>query len=78
VHDVIFDELCRGKIRPESREIYLRIVADLFAAGAQAAILGCTEIGLLIRQADTPVPLYDTTAIHAAAAVDWAVSEGEE
>ncbi len=77
VHDIIFNELCRGVIRPESRKMYLRIVADLGAAGAQAVILGCTEIGLLIRQADTPVPLYDTTAIHAAAAVAWALTDGE-
>jgi aspartate racemase len=73
VHEIIFRELCRGKIRDESRRTYLSIVADLAAAGAEAVILGCTEIGLLIGQSDTPVPLYDTTAIHASAAVSWAV-----
>jgi aspartate racemase len=74
VHEIIFRELCRGKIRDESRRTYLSIVADLAAAGAEAVILGCTEIGLLIGQSDTPVPLYDTTAIHAAAAVSWAMA----
>ena len=73
VHRVIYEELCRGEIIPESRSSYLDIVASLSGRGAQAVILGCTEIGLLIRQADTEVPLYDTTEIHAAQAVEMAL-----
>lgn len=75
VHRVIYEELCRGEINPASREAYLDIVASLAERGAQAVILGCTEIGLLIRQADTSVPLYDTTGIHAALAVEQALSD---
>jgi aspartate racemase len=75
VHDIIFDELCLGKIRESSRESYCRIAGQLAAAGAEAVILGCTEIGLLIQQADTAVRLVDTTAIHAARAVAWALAE---
>ena len=75
VHQVIYEELCQGKINPLSREAYLDIVAALAERGAQAVILGCTEIGLLIRQADTRVPLYDTTGIHAEQAVEQALGE---
>jgi aspartate racemase len=75
VHDIIYDELCRGKIRGPSRASYRRIVDQLAAAGAEAVILGCTEIGLLIKQADTTVRLVDTTAIHAARAVEWALAD---
>ncbi|MBL3558204.1 MULTISPECIES: aspartate/glutamate racemase family protein [Marinobacter] len=74
VHQVIYEELCQGEINPLSREAYLDIVASLAERGAQAVILGCTEIGLLIRQADTRVPLYDTTEIHAAQAVEQALA----
>lgn len=74
VHRVIYEELCQGQIKPESRNAYLDIVASLSGSGAQAVILGCTEIGLLIRQADTGVPLYDTTEIHAAQAVEQALN----
>lgn len=74
VHRVIYEELCRGEIIPESRTSYLDIVASLSGRGAQAVILGCTEIGLLIRQADTEVPLYDTTEIHATQAVELALN----
>ncbi|MCR8915479.1 aspartate/glutamate racemase family protein [Marinobacter panjinensis] len=74
VHRVIYEELCQGEINPDSRQAYLDIVASLSERGAQAVILGCTEIGLLIRQADTSVPLYDTTEIHAAQAVKQALS----
>ncbi|WP_374354095.1 aspartate/glutamate racemase family protein [Chitinimonas sp.] len=70
VHQVIFDELCLGRIEEDSRRDYLDIVAQLQAAGAQAVILGCTEIGLLLRQSDCALPLFDTTALHAQAAVD--------
>ena len=73
VHEIIYTELCRGKINPESRQEYLRVVGDLSAAGAEAVILGCTEIGMLITQEHTAIPLYDTTAIHAEKAVDWAL-----
>lgn len=75
VHDIIYQELCLGILRPESREAYLNIVNELAQAGAEAVILGCTEIGLLINQADTEVPLYDTTALHAAKAVEWALAD---
>ena len=73
IHDIIFDELCRGKLLGSSRKHYLRIVDQLAAAGAEAVILGCTEIGMLIKQEDTTVRLYDTTAIHAAKAVSYAL-----
>lgn len=68
VHKVIYEELCLGRIRDESREAYRRIIAELAARGAQGVILGCTEIGLLIGPADVDVPLFDTTALHARAA----------
>ncbi|NHI01658.1 aspartate/glutamate racemase family protein [Oceanimonas sp. MB9] len=73
VHDIIYGELCLGEIKDESRQAYLRIVNELRQAGAEAVILGCTEIGLLIGQEHTEVPLYDTTVIHAAKAVEWAL-----
>jgi len=73
VHRVIYDELCLGVIREESRERYRRIVADLVRNGANGIIFGCTEIGLLLSAADAPVPVFDTMAIHAAAAVDFAL-----
>jgi aspartate racemase len=74
VHRIIYDELCLGDVRPESREAYRRIMRDLVARGAQAIILGCTEISLLIGAADADVPLFDTTALHAEAAVDAAIA----
>jgi len=72
VHRVIYQELCLGNIRDDSKAEYLRIINDLASRGAQAVILGCTEIGLLVGQGDTGVPLLDTTAIHARKAVDLA------
>ena len=75
VHDVIYTELCLGVIKDDSRARYLDIVARLADNGAQAIILGCTEIALLIRQSDTQVPLYDTTAIHANEAIAMALAE---
>lgn len=72
VHKVIFQELCLGKIEKRSRIQYLRIIEELANRGAEAVILGCTEIGLLINQTDTKVPLFDTTTIHAAKAVELA------
>lgn len=65
VNRVIYNELCLGKILPESKQDYLRIIDKLAARGAEGVILGCTEIGLLIRQADTALPVFDTTQIHA-------------
>lgn len=71
VHRVIYEELCRGRIEPASRQAYVDTIAALRDAGAEAVILGCTEIGLLITPADSPLPVFDTTTLHAAAAVDW-------
>lgn len=75
VHRVIFEELCLGQIRTESRSAYLEIISALSERGAQGVILGCTEIGLLISAADTPVPLYDTTQIHAEQAIKRALAD---
>lgn len=74
VHRVIYEELCLGKISSESRALYLRIIGDMAADGAEAIVLGCTEIGLLVGPGDTDVPLFDTTALHAMTAVDLALS----
>jgi len=73
VHDVIYQELCLGKIRKESKAEYLRIINSLSKKGADAVILGCTEIGMLVSQKDTKVKLLDTTAIHAKSAVEYAI-----
>jgi aspartate racemase len=75
VHRVIYDELVLGEIRQTSKERYLEIVERLVKEGAQGVILGCTEIGLLIHDGDCRVPLFDTTRIHAEAAVEYALSE---
>ncbi len=74
VHRIIYDELCLGDIRESSQAEYLAIIADLAQAGAQAVILGCTEIALLVGACQAAVPLYDTTAIHAEAAVTLALA----
>lgn len=74
IHRVIYNELVLGIIRDESRQAYRRIIGKLTAEGAEGVILGCTEIGLLIRPEDSPVPLFDTTVVHARAAVDLALS----
>ncbi|MDS1141358.1 aspartate/glutamate racemase family protein [Pusillimonas sp. SM2304] len=74
VHDIIYQELCLGQLREPSKAHYLRIIDALAKQGAQAVILGCTEIGLLVKQADTQVMLFDTTVIHARKAVQWALS----
>jgi len=71
VHRIIYDELCKGQILDSSRQYYRQVITDLAAQGAEGVILGCTEIGLLIKQTDSPIPVFDTTAIHAAAAVDF-------
>ncbi|WP_042264829.1 aspartate/glutamate racemase family protein [Paraburkholderia heleia] len=73
VHRIIYDELCHGKVDAQSRRVYQRVIEDLAARGAQAVILGCTEITLLIGQSDSTLPVFDTTALHAQAAVDWAI-----
>ncbi|MDD9959720.1 MAG: aspartate/glutamate racemase family protein [Gammaproteobacteria bacterium] len=75
VHKVIYEELCLGKINEGSRTAYLEIIQQLHQRGAQAVILGCTEIALLVSQQDTNIPLYDTTAIHAAQAVRFALAQ---
>ncbi|MEO8652800.1 MAG: aspartate/glutamate racemase family protein [Ramlibacter sp.] len=74
VHRIIYEELCLGVAKDESRSAYRRIMAGLAAQGAQAIILGCTEISLLVSQQDSEVPLFDTTAIHARAAAEEALA----
>lgn len=73
IHRVIYDELVLGDIKPESKKQYINIIEKMAASGVEGIILGCTEIGLLVKQEDSPVPLFDTTRIHAQAAVDFAV-----
>ncbi|MFB6622250.1 aspartate/glutamate racemase family protein [Streptomyces sp. NPDC056374] len=73
VHHVIYDELCRGIVREESRAAYQKVITDLVAAGAEGIILGCTEIELLIGPEDSPVPIFPTARLHAKAAVDAAL-----
>ncbi|MBQ9563342.1 MAG: aspartate/glutamate racemase family protein [Lachnospiraceae bacterium] len=75
VNRVIYEELCLGILREESREEYRRVIRELAARGAQGVILGCTEIGLLVGPQDSPVPVYDTTLIHAQAAALLACGE---
>ncbi len=74
VHRVIYDELVVGEIRQDSKERYLNIIQQLVDGGAEGIILGCTEIGLLVHQGDCRVPLFDTTRIHAVAAVEYALA----
>jgi aspartate racemase len=73
VHDVIYEELCRGVIDDGSREQYRRIMRELAARGAQGILLGCTEIDLLVGPEDADVPLFDTTRLHAVRAVELAL-----
>lgn len=75
VNAVIYNELCIGQFLPASKAAYLRVIDDLIARGAQGIILGCTEIGLLIKPQDVRVPVFDTTVLHAHAAVTAAVGE---
>ena len=75
VHDIIYGELCLGEVRPASRDAYGRVMANLVARGAEAIILGCTEITLLVGPGDATVPLFDTTLIHARAAVEAALAD---
>ncbi|MDN3651026.1 aspartate/glutamate racemase family protein [Reinekea marina] len=74
VHKVIYEELCLGQINDQSREQYIRIIQALADQGAQCVIEGCTEIAMLVNQSHTPVKLYDTTAIHAQMAVEFALA----
>ncbi|GAK61172.1 aspartate racemase [Candidatus Vecturithrix granuli] len=75
VHRVIYEELCLGKIQPSSKERFLAIIQQLQQQKAEGIILGCTEIPLLIQQADCPIPLFDTTRIHAEAAVEYMLGD---
>ena len=77
VHRIIYDELCQGQILDSSRQYYRQVITDLANEGAEGVILGCTEIGLLISQADSPIPVFDTTAIHAAAAVNFLLGKND-
>jgi aspartate racemase len=74
VHNTIYGELVKGEINPASRQAFVEIIKGLESKGAKGVILGCTEIPLLVKQADVPIPIFDTTRIHAEAAVDWALS----
>ena len=71
IHTIIYDELCLGIIQDSSRQTYLQIIESLVERGAESIILGCTEIGLLVTQQDTPTELIDTTAVHAQSALDF-------
>lgn len=73
VHRVIYEELCQGRVLDASREAYRAVIAQLVDAGAQAVIFGCTEIGLLVDPADSPAPVFDTTALHARKAAEHAL-----
>ena len=73
IHDIIYNELCLGVIKDDSRQKYINIINKLCANGAEGIILGCTEIPLLIKQSDVLIPVYDTTKIHAESAVDFAL-----
>ncbi len=74
VHEIIYDELCLGRIEERSRQKYVTVIDDLVQQGADGIVLGCTEIGLLVSQEDCSVPVFDTTQIHAKAAVDYALA----
>lgn len=76
IHRIIFEELVVGRILPESRAEFARIMAALVAQGAQGIILGCTEFSLLVHSEDCSVPLFDTTSLHARMATDWALAAG--
>lgn len=74
VHDIIFGELCKGELKASSKNEYMEIIERLRAQGAEGIILGCTEIPLLLKQQDVNIPLFDTTRIHANAAVEFALA----
>lgn len=75
VDRIIFSELCQGQFTPSAKHYYLQVVDELSARGAEAIILGCTEIGLLISQKDSALPLFDTTEVHCQAIVDWMLNQ---
>ncbi len=75
VHQVIYNELCLGQVQGESKRQFVRIIRDMDKLGAEGVVLGCTEISLLINQEDCPLRLFDTTAIHAQAAVEFALQD---
>jgi len=75
VHRIIKTELCIGEFKDSSKAYYRQVIKDLAAQGAEGVILGCTEIGLLIKETDSPIPVFDTTAIHAAAAVEFLLNK---
>ena len=75
MHRVIYEELCRGVVTEESRARYREVIDGLVRKGASGVILGCTEIAILVSPSDSPVPVLDTTRIHAAAAVNLALAE---
>lgn len=74
VHRVIYEELVQGVVRDQSRGEFRRVIQRLVDQGAQGVILGCTEISMLVRQSDSPVPLFDTTSLHARKAAEWALT----
>ncbi|MEO4046060.1 aspartate/glutamate racemase family protein [Pseudomonas sp. CAU 1711] len=74
IHRIIYEELCQGRVREESRQAYRQVVANLVARGAEGVVLGCTEIGLLLRAEDAEVPLFDTCLLHARAAAARALA----
>lgn len=76
VHAIIYGELCNGIVTDESREAYYGVIRDLKGVGAECVILGCTEIGLLVNESGSELPVFDTTTIHAVAAADWALGDG--
>ena len=74
VHDIIYTELCKGVINPSSKQVYLDVITTARSDGADSVIFGCTEIGLLIQAADIPITAFDTTFLHAQAAMEFALS----
>jgi aspartate racemase len=78
VHRIIFDELCLGVVKPESRRFFLDVIGKLAGRGAEGVVLGCTEIELLVRPEDTPVPLFPTARLHAVAAAEYALGVGSD
>jgi aspartate racemase len=76
IHRVIYEELCKGVVLPESKSAYLSVISKLRQQGADGVILGCTEVCMLIGQDDTDLPVFDTTAIHVDAALDFAMQSG--
>jgi aspartate racemase len=75
IHGILYNELCLGKIKDASRDVFREIIGRLEGRGAQGIILGCTEIPLIVKADDSRLPLFDTTALHAKAAVDLALQD---